>query len=404
MNVNAVPVAALSGICGYAAILFIGLHAALANVPGVRARREYLSFALCCVAVAGYDVFSALLYNAHSLEEGLRAQRAQMLTAGLIGITYMMFTWDFLDRRMPTVLRAACWALPPLSLLTGFWDSPHSFTAGAPAIKQVELWGEQLTYYESSPGIVPQLLMFDVFVLYAITASYQFGYFFVRLHERRPGHLGFVIAFIVSGVCATNDIMITVGVYQSVYTFEYGIVALLMAMGYVLLMRFGDLNREVSVLNRQLSHTNAELVGALDRAQESVRLKTEFLAAISHELRTPLNAIINLPEGLLETLEQTRVARCGDCGAEFQLDADERLNEQTLCEGCQAQGSLKEQQRMAFTTDAAEAQGCLRAVVGAGKHLLGLVNDLLTGSKLELGRAAMELEPVDLDLLMQDVV
>jgi two-component system, sensor histidine kinase and response regulator len=42
--------------------------------------------------------------------------------------------------------------------------------------------------------------------------------------------------------------------------------------------------------------------------------------------------------------------------------------------------------------------------VGAGKHLLSLVNDLMAGSKLELGRAVMELEPIDLNALMQDVV
>jgi signal transduction histidine kinase len=287
MNLHAVPVATLAGICGYAAILFIGLHAALANVTEARARREYLSFALCCLAVASYDVGCALLYNAPSLERGLLAQRVQMLTAGMIGVTYMVFTWDFLDRPMPRFLRAACWALVPLSLLAGFWDSPHSFTFDAPAIKHVQLWGHEIVYYESAPGIVPELLMLDVFVLYAITTTYQFRYFFVRLHERRPGHLGFVLAFLISGVCATNDIMVTVGVYQAVYAFEYGIVAILMAMGYVLLMRFGDLHEAVNGLNRELSRSNTDLVRALAQAQESVRLKTEFLASISHELRTP---------------------------------------------------------------------------------------------------------------------
>jgi signal transduction histidine kinase len=403
MNLHAVPVAALAGICGYAAMLFIGLHASLANVAEARARREYLSFALCCLAVASYDVACALLYNAQSLEQGLRAQRAQMLTAGMIGITYLVFTWDFMARRMPRFLAAICWALVPLSLLATFWDNPHSFTASTPAIKHVAVLGHEIIYYESDPGIFPQLLMLDVFVLYAITTTYQFRYFFVRLHERRPGHLGFVIAFIVSGVCATNDIMITVGVYQSLYMFEYGIVAILMAMGYVLLMRFGDLHKAVNDLNRELSRTNADLVLALEQAQESVRLKTEFLAAVSHELRTPLNAIINLPEALLDELAPTRIARCVGCRAEFQLDQDEHVTTQTCCDACQARGVLREEQRLSFVGDASQAQACLRTVTGAGKHLLSLVNDLLAGSKLELGRVAIELEPVDPGALLQDV-
>lgn len=43
-----------------------------------------------------------------------------------------------------------------------------------------------------------------------------------------------------------------------------------------------------------IKHDVTELIRAKERAEESDRLKSTFLATMSHELRTPLNAILNL--------------------------------------------------------------------------------------------------------------
>jgi signal transduction histidine kinase len=92
--------------------------------------------------------------------------------------------------------------------------------------------------------------------------------------------------------------------------------------------------------------------------EEASRHKSTFLANMSHELRTPLNAIIGYSEMLQEEAED--------------LEAD------------------------AFLPD-------LQKINGAGKHLLGLINDILDLSKIEAGRMELYLETFEVGRLVADV-
>jgi len=107
---------------------------------------------------------------------------------------------------------------------------------------------------------------------------------------------------------------------------------------------------------------NARLFEALQEANvqlaEASQHKSSFLANMSHELRTPLNAIIGYSEMLQE-------------------EADE-LGEES------------------FLPD-------LQRINGAGKHLLGLINDILDLSKIEAGRMDLYLESFEVPTLVQDV-
>ena len=89
---------------------------------------------------------------------------------------------------------------------------------------------------------------------------------------------------------------------------------------------------------------------------EASQHKSQFLANMSHELRTPLNAIIGVTEMLREDAES--------------------LNQ-----------DLEPLDR----------------VLGAGQHLLALINDILDLSKIEAGRMELHLETFPLAPVIQDV-
>jgi signal transduction histidine kinase/ActR/RegA family two-component response regulator len=127
-----------------------------------------------------------------------------------------------------------------------------------------------------------------------------------------------------------------------------------------------DLQRERDTLDlrvrertAELSRTNSELEAARDAALEASRAKSAFLAQMSHELRTPLNAIIGYGELLVE---------------EF---ADEPSQQ--------------------FVPD-------LKKIIDSGRHLLGLINDILDLSKVEAGKMDLYLETFEVQPLIESVV
>jgi signal transduction histidine kinase/DNA-binding response OmpR family regulator len=104
-------------------------------------------------------------------------------------------------------------------------------------------------------------------------------------------------------------------------------------------------------LERKVEARTAELADARDEALAASRTKSTFLANMSHELRTPLNAIIGYSEMLCEEAEE---------GGHEALVPD------------------------------------LNKVIAAGRHLLGLINDVLDLSKIEAGRMEVLAERFDL--------
>jgi signal transduction histidine kinase len=112
-------------------------------------------------------------------------------------------------------------------------------------------------------------------------------------------------------------------------------------------------------LYRSVEDTGRELAAKIGEVERANRMKAQFLANMSHELRTPLNSVIGFSEILLAG----------------------------------AQGALTPEQHDALET-----------IARNGRHLLGLVNDVLDLSKVDAGRMELRLAPVDVRALIPAVL
>ena len=116
---------------------------------------------------------------------------------------------------------------------------------------------------------------------------------------------------------------------------------------------YGDIT-ELKHREAELDNLVHEIAVARDAAETANRAKSQFLANMSHELRTPLNAILGYTELMAE----------GTYGE--------------LCE---------------------EMLEVLKRLETNGRHLLGLINDVLDLSKIEAGQLVLELS----DYCIQDI-
>src|SRR2546428_4211532 len=188
-------------------------------------------------------------------------------------------------------------------------------------------------------------------------------------------------ADMVAGVEASTEAY--ANAQSVVVAFALGSIVLALGLGYVISwsvvgpvkeiearlnqVAAGDFARRVHVVNRDelgslaanVNRMCEELGRLYQEIEAASQHKSQFLANMSHELRTPLNAIIGVTEMLREDAEDLK--REGD----FEP---------------------------------------LDRVLGAGRHLLALINDILDLSKIEAGRMELHLESFSLAPLIEDVV
>ncbi|HEX8964024.1 MAG TPA: response regulator [Rhodocyclaceae bacterium] len=108
---------------------------------------------------------------------------------------------------------------------------------------------------------------------------------------------------------------------------------------------------------RMLKRIRRELTAARAESERANQAKSSFLANMSHELRTPLNGVLGYAQ-------------------------------------------LLEHELAAYPN--AEVRQYPQAIHSAGQHLLELINEILDFARVESGRLALSMEPVDVAAVVED--
>jgi PAS domain S-box-containing protein len=119
------------------------------------------------------------------------------------------------------------------------------------------------------------------------------------------------------------------------------------------------LNEELIAQSNELMKNQGALMQRSLQVEEANKAKSRFLASMSHELRTPLNAIIGFSELLTDGIT----------------------------------GELSKEQRE-----------CCNDIHDNGRHLLGLINDVLDISKIEAEKMEVSREDVDINMVTTEAI
>jgi signal transduction histidine kinase len=293
--------------------------------------REHLPFALVCLSVGFYDVFSAGLYNSLSILDGVFWQRLQLDTLVPISVFLIWFTSVFTQQKDNRIVQfSIAWFI--VLFLTSLFAGPElTLSPTHPVVKSVHLFDSlRITYYEGRVGPVYQVEIVSALIGYV----YLFYLFLCHYQKTNYRPLLLILACqVIYFFGVVTDSLVAVQLYSFVYISEYSFFFIVVAMAYTLLDRFvnlhtafeelnvnleqkvieqvaarsaelrianADLERRVEARTAELSAHSRELRLARDAAEAANRAKSAFLTIMGHELRTPLNGIFLAAEMLRE--------------------------------------------------------------------------------------------------------
>jgi signal transduction histidine kinase/CheY-like chemotaxis protein len=274
-----------------------------------------------------------------------------------------------------------------LVLLSYFWDYPKSFWLWTAILFTGLVW-PQLLYLAAyispdSRAAERRNLLFDSFLLGCWAAGMNFcplpsmtmvtaiiaaclSIGGVRFAIWAAGAVAAGTLFVGSfmGFHIETQTSIATTILSVVGTFSY--TAIFGYQSHVQTRRWLAARKELAAQNERIQEQYAVIESALQSAlaanevaKQASQAKSAFLANMSHELRTPLNAILGYSEMLAE-----------DAEAAGQAD---------------------------IVPD-------LQKIQTAGKHLLGLINDVLDLSKIEAGKMRLYLETFAVQTVVDEAV
>jgi diguanylate cyclase (GGDEF)-like protein len=249
-----------------------------------RARRQpvHLPFALLCISVALYDVFSIGLYDSPSLSQGLTWQNLRLQALDFISVFLVWFVCAYLKRLRSRIIPLAAGWFALLFVLSLILEPSLTLSPLRPAIKQAGIPGLlSVIYYEGElgPAYLAGILSAIGFYLYLLVLLAR-AYLSSGVRRLLVVLIGLSTYFL--GVL--NDTLVAAEVYHFIYVSEYAFMIVVFGMFYVLLSDLAGLYHEIEEANATL--------------ESKVELRTAEIRKLNEDLRRqaeldPLTGIYN---------------------------------------------------------------------------------------------------------------
>lgn len=212
------------------------------------------------------------------------------------------------------------------------------------------------------------MVYFQVFTI--LGGCYAFYVLYLAIKRKRESANYFLFGFLLLFVCVIHDVLNENEMIHSKSVVPYGITLFIFVKALMLSSQIRNallsnikLSEELKMqndnyvfLNQKYKTQNDKLKIAKEKAEESDKFKSAFLANISHEIRSPMNGILGF----------TELIRKKD---------------------------LSEEKKM-FYIDILEERG---------HHLLGVINDIIDVSKIETGLINLHNDKVDVNELFEQL-
>ena len=211
--------------------------------------------------------------------------------------------------------------------------------------------------------------VYTVYSLYFLGAPLYMAYVTLRQLFHRPTGMQLILgcSIVVVAICGFLDIATDLHAIHLPRLAHLAVSGTVVLASVVVIGDFITISNRNKDLSRSLKASNENLSTALVAAEESSRVKGQFLASVSHELRTPLNSIINVPEGLLEEF-QRKTIHCDSCSRES--DADDGaapLGAYTPCPSCGVIGQLREVEVCSYRANPGKRPGTWKSSAAAAR-------------------------------------
>jgi diguanylate cyclase (GGDEF)-like protein len=248
-------------------LLYVGLYHYLLYLK-LKKAGEHLPFSLVCFGVVLYDLFSIGLYTAHSIEGGIIWQRLQLDSVNLLSFAMVWFVLRYAKpEKIKTVKYFGFW-YSGIFIASFFLGPEYTLSIYSPSIKNINVFGGLMTYYEGKPGLLYLIEMVSsvityAYILYLLIAFYR--------KKRNKNTIIIIVSQIVYFAGVINDSLVASGLYSFVYLSEYAFLFIALAMAQTLHDEFICMHKKIEDMNYAL--------------EEKVKIRTAEIEKLNEELK-----------------------------------------------------------------------------------------------------------------------